>query len=170
MKPSTGSRPFMASDTVTRRLDRARRRARGLWSRLARGLFSRVGFYIFAVNLVSLLVLTVGMLGITENRRGLVEAKILSLTAQAEIVASVITETAVSGAAPAPTMDSDAAREVLRRLSPLYVPDETRALLYAPGPVRIADSDLIAGEVDEQILPPPGEDVSRPFDGAVQSA
>jgi hypothetical protein len=46
-------------------------------------------------------------------------------------------------------MDPDGAREVLRRLSQLYVPDETRALLYEPGPRRIADSDLIAGAVEE---------------------
>lgn len=146
----------MASDTVTRRLRAAGLGAAATLRAWRRVILSRLGLTIISVNIAALAFLLIGMAAITENRRGLVQAKELSLAAQAEIIASVITETAVSGDAPGPRMDADAAREVLRRLSPLYVPDETRALLHAPGPVQVADSDLIAGEVDESALPPPG--------------
>ncbi|MGJ3230692.1 MAG: stimulus-sensing domain-containing protein [Oceanicaulis sp.] len=135
------------------------------WRRV---ILSRLGVAIIGVNFAAFALLMVGMIAITENRRGLVEAKELSLAAQAEIIANVITETAVSGDAPGPRMDAFAAREVLRRLSPLYVPDETRALLHAPGPVQVADSDRIAGEVEERPLPPLGEEEG--VGGAAQGA
>jgi two-component system, OmpR family, sensor histidine kinase ChvG len=109
------------------------------------------------INLAVLCVLLLGLIAITEARRGVVAAKLDSLNAQAEIIASVITETAVYGDPPGPRMDNESAREVLRRLSSLYVPEESRAILHAPGPTRIADSDLIAGQVEVTPLPPPGE-------------
>lgn len=155
----------MASDTVTRRLRVAQRALRRLALQLRPLLLSRLGATIVLTNLAALSVLIAGMFAITENRRGLVEAKVDSLSAQAEIIANVITETAVYGDSPGPAMDRQTAREVLRRLSGLYVPDETRALLHAPGPVQIADSDLIAGDVDQAVLPPPGADRNQPLAG-----
>ena len=147
----------MASDTATRRLEalRARAAAAGLW--VKRSLSSRLGWKIIGANMAALAALLVGMAALTENRRGLVDAKVDSLSAQAEIIANVITQTAVSGELPGPSMNRDGAREVLTRLSRIYVPDESRALIHAPGPVRVADSDLIAGAVEESALPPPGE-------------
>ena len=152
----------MAWDTATRRLEPVKRRAglAALW--LKRTFTSRLGWKILGANLVALLALLIGMAALTENRRGLVEAKVDSLTAQAEILANVLTEAAVSGDAPGPRMDTEGAREVLTRLSDIYVPDETRALIYAPGPRRVADSDLIAGEVEEADLPPIGQARSDP--------
>ena len=159
----------MASDTATRRLEalRARAAAAGLW--VKRSLSSRLGWKIIGANMAALAALLVGMAALTENRRGLVEAKVDSLSAQAEIIANVITQTAVSGELPGPSMNRDGAREVLTRLSRIYVPDESRALIHAPGPVRVADSDLIAGEVEESALPPPGE-APRDTRGALQRA
>ena len=159
----------MASDTATRRLEalQARAAAAGLW--IKRSLSSRLGWKIIGANLVALLALLIGMAALTENRRGLVEAKVDSLSAQAEIIADLITQTAVSGELPGPRMDREGAREVLTRLSRLHVPDESRALIHAPGPVRVADSDLIAGEVEESALPPPGE-APRDTRGALQRA
>ena len=151
----------MASDTATKRPEGFRRRVTGFGVWLRRTFTSRLAWTIIGVNLATLAVLLVGMWALTENRRGLVDAKVDSLTAQAEIIANIITETSVSGDAPGPRMDPDGAREVLRRLSQLYVPDETRALLYAPGPRRIADSDLIAGAVEQSELPAPGDAASR---------
>ncbi|KAA5804123.1 HAMP domain-containing protein [Alkalicaulis satelles] len=122
----------------------------------------RLWMWIAGVNALALIVMAIGMYAITEARRGLVAAKLDSLTAQAEIISSVITETAVYGDEPGPRMDNDSAREVLRRLSSLYVPAQSRAILHAPGPSRIADSDLIAGQVETTLLPPPGEAPSAP--------
>ncbi len=147
----------MASDTATKRPERLRQLLAVLAVWLRRTFTSRLAWTIIGVNLAALAVLLAGMWALTENRRGLVDAKVDSLTAQAEIIANIITETSVSGDAPGPRMDADGAREVLRRLSQLYVPDETRALLYEPGPRRIADSDLIAGAVEQSALPAPGE-------------
>ncbi len=147
----------MASDTDTKKPDQALGGVLRFGAWVRRTFTSRLAWTIISVNLIALFVLLGGMVTITENRRGLVDAKVDSLTAQAEIIANVITETSVSGSAPGPRMDSEGAREVLRRLSQLYVPDETRALLYEPGPRRIADSDLIAGAVQESLLAPPGE-------------
>lgn len=147
----------MASDTATKRPERLRRALTGFAAWLRRTFTSRLAWTIIGVNLTALAVLLAGMWALTENRRGLVDAKVDSLTAQAEIIANIITETSVSGDPPGPRMDPEGAREVLRRLSQLYVPDETRALLYEPGPRRIADSDLIAGAVEQSELPAPGE-------------
>ncbi|MCC5996437.1 MAG: sensor N-terminal transmembrane domain-containing protein [Oceanicaulis sp.] len=152
----------MAWATVTRRLEPLRALARGLARRLPALPPLPLWIWISAVNALVLIILGLGMYAITEARRGLVAAKLDSLTAQAEIIASVITETAVYGDAPGPRMDNDSAREVLRRLSSLYVPDESRAILHAPGPARIADSDLIAGQVETTLLPPPGETPRAP--------
>lgn len=147
----------MASDTATKRLDglKARAASAGVWAR--RTVSSRLAWKIIGANMAALLALLIGMVALTENRRGLVDAKVDSLSAQAEIIANVITETAVSGDMPGPRMDREGAREVLRRLSQNYVPDESRALIHAPGPSRVADSDLIAGEVEQSDLPPLGE-------------
>ena len=151
----------MASDTATKRPDRLRPALTGFAVWLRRTFTSRLAWTIIGVNLAALAVLLAGMWTLTENRRGLVDAKVDSLTAQAEIIANIITETSVSGDPPGPRMDSEGAREVLRRLSQLYVPDETRALLYEPGPRRIADSDLIAGAVEQSDLPAPGQAVPQ---------
>ncbi|MEQ8406595.1 MAG: stimulus-sensing domain-containing protein [Oceanicaulis sp.] len=158
----------MASDTVTRRLRAAGLKAGQVLRSWRRVILSRLGVAIIGVNFAAFALLMLGMIAITENRRGLLEAKELSLAAQAEILANVISETAVSGDAPGPRMDAIAAREVLRRLSPLYVPEETRALLHAPGPVQVADSDRIAGEVEQSDLPPLGGEEG--VGGAAQSA
>lgn len=136
--------------------------ARWLLQRTPRLRMPRLWMLIAIINALVLCVLALGLYAITEARRGVVAAKLDSLTAQAEIIASVITETAVSGDAPGPRMDNDSAREVLRRLSSLYVPAKSRAILHAPGPARIADSDLIAGQVEITPLPPPGETPSQP--------
>ncbi len=136
--------------------------ARWLLQRAPRLRMPRLWMLIAAINAAVLFVMLLGLVAITEARRGVVAAKLDSLTAQAEIIASVITETAVYGDPPGPRMDNDSAREVLRRLSSLYVPDQSRAILHAPGPARIADSDLIAGQVEITPLPPPGQALAPP--------
>lgn len=155
----------MALAIGTKRLKRLRAGARWLWQRVPRLRMPRLWQLIAAINAAVLLVLLLGLTAITEARRGVVAAKLDSLTAQAEIIASVITETAVYGDAPGPRMDNESAREVLRRLSSLYVPDQSRAILHAPGPARIADSDLIAGQVQITPLPPPGDGAGPPRRG-----
>lgn len=117
-------------------------------------LFSRLTVFIIGVNLLAMLILVGGIFVITENRRGLVNAKIDSLSAQADTIATVLVETAVV-TEPIPYMDPEIARDVLQRLSELYTP-QTRALIYTPDIMLVADSRLIAGEVGVEELPPAG--------------
>jgi two-component system sensor histidine kinase ChvG len=154
----------MALDTVTRRLERAGAALARTWRRPRRASFSRVAIGIFLIYGVSFVILVAFMAVITESRRGLVDAKIVSLRDQAEVLANVLAETAVPDDSPEPALDPDAAREVLTRLRALYVPDETRAVVYTPGLRQAADSDLIAGEIEERPLPPPGAEVDTGFE------
>lgn len=150
----------MASDTATRNPDRLRALAlkagREVWALLT----SRIGWKIAAFHAIALIVLVAGIFVIAENRRGLVAAKMDSLSAQAILIANVLVETAVE-TAPEPDLDPDAARAVLQRLGRVYVPEETRALIYNEDALLVADSRLIAGAVGVEILPPPGEDGLR---------
>lgn len=155
----------MASDTATRRPSALRRQAAqarekltGLRALLGRALLSRLAFGILTANLVALGFLALGTLALTENRTGLIDAKVDSLTAQADIIRNVITETAVEGA-PEPSLNTRVAAEVLARL---YVPEGTRALIYDRDGRLVADSYLSAGRVSVELLPPPGE---RDFGG-----
>lgn len=146
----------MALDIVTRRLDPLARSIARLRRGGPRAVLSGVGRWIFLTYGVTFAILAVFMAVITESRSGLVDAKVVSLRDQAEVLANVLAETAVPEDASEPVLDSDAAREVLTRLRALYVPDETRALVYTPGLVQAADSNLIAGDIEERPLPPPG--------------
>ncbi|MFN5618500.1 MAG: sensor N-terminal transmembrane domain-containing protein, partial [Brevundimonas sp.] len=53
---------------------------------------SRLGGLILALNLLSLLILLVGALLLNEWRRNLIDARLDSLTAQAELLANVLGE------------------------------------------------------------------------------
>ena len=86
----------MASDTDTGKADIDRSRSPGLMGRFraalapsgaseARSKGSRLGGLILALNLLSLLILFVGALALNEWRRNLIEARLESLSAQAEI-------------------------------------------------------------------------------------
>lgn len=150
----------MASDTATRRREALKTRFRPLRTRLAglrailrRALFSRLALGILTANLVALGFLALGTLALTENRTGLIDAKVDSLTSQADIIRNVITETAVEGA-PEPALNTRLAAEVLARL---YVPAGTRALIYDRDGRLAADSYLSAGRVSVELLPPPGQ-------------
>lgn len=116
-------------------------------------VLSRLAALILTVNLVALAALVGGILAITENRRGLVEAKLDSLTAQADIIRNVISETAVMGA-PRPSMDARIAGAVLGRL---YVPAETRAFIHDVDRQIVGDSYLSAGRIRVEVLAPPYE-------------
>ena len=154
----------MASDTATRRREPGRLKARlaGLTSTLRQALFSRLAAGILVANLFALGLLALGTLALIENRTGLIDAKVDSLTQQADIIRNVITETAVEGS-PEPALNARIAAEVLARL---YVPEGTRAMIHGPEGRLAADSYLSAGRVSVELLPPPGErDIEGFFTG-----
>jgi len=128
------------------------RRIRAFLRGLAPRASSRLAQLILMANFVALGVLVVGMLALTETRRGLVNAKLDSLRSQGELIANVLAEGASDGI-PAPALRNDDARALLRQL---YVPSETRVLVFDKGASLVADSHLLADVFETSELPPAG--------------
>lgn len=152
----------MASDTDTAkpepRSERRRRRrppAGGTsWFRWLPG--SRLGRLIILLNVLGLAIIIAGSLLLNELRRGLVGARIDSLTTQGELIVNVINRAATVGE-PTPELDAQAASEILQMLSN---PRSQRARLFDAQGNLIADSYWVADRVEWKVLPP-----ARPRDG-----
>ena len=82
----------MASATGTAKPERQRRSYRSRWLP-----GSRLGRLIIALNLLGVTILIIGALVLNELRRGLIEARIDSLTTQGELIANVIDRAATVG-------------------------------------------------------------------------
>jgi two-component system sensor histidine kinase ChvG len=141
----------MASATDTAKPERRRRSYRSRWLPV-----SRLGRLIIALNLLGLAILIAGALILNELRRGLVNARIDSLTTQGELMATIIDQAATVGE-PEPAMDPNYASQVLQLLSN---PKAQRARLFDAGGRLIADSDWVADRVEARQLPP-----ARPREG-----
>ena len=140
-KPSTGS------VIVIRKPETGRSRFRIF-------AFSRLAQIILAANGLALLVLIIGMLAVSETRRGLVDAKLDSLQAEGLLIANILAESAAISD-PAPELIDEDAREILRQL---YVPEDVRVRIFGKSGETVADSHLLANRFDVTNLPPPGED------------
>jgi len=144
----------MASDTDTAKPDpktepRRRRppRAPSLFSWLPG---SRLGRLIILLNVLGLAIIIAGSLLLNELRRGLVGARIDSLTTQGELIVNVINRAATIGE-PTPELDAQAASEILQMLSN---PRSQRARLFDAKGNLIADSYWVADRVEWKVLPP----------------
>ena len=135
----------MASDTDTANPEREPRAGRFRWLP-----GSRLGRLILALNILGLAVLIGGALVLNELRRGLVNARIDSLTTQGELIASIVNEAATVGE-PAPQMDATLAAELLQTLSN---PKAQRARLFDHSGRLVADSEWMADRVDRRVLAP----------------
>ena len=135
----------MASATGTARPERKRRAYRSRWLP-----GSRLGRLIIALNLLGLAILITGALVLNELRRGLVNARIDSLTTQGELMATIIDQAATVGE-PTPAMDADYAGRVLQLLAN---PKAQRARLFDAQGRLVADSDWVADRVEWRQLPP----------------
>jgi two-component system, OmpR family, sensor histidine kinase ChvG len=111
---------------------------------------SRLGRLIVALNLLGLAILITGALVLNELRRGLINARIDSLTTQGELMATIIDQAATIGE-PTPAMDAEYASRVLQLLSN---PKAQRARLFDAQGRLVADSDLVADRVEWRQLPP----------------
>ena len=115
------------------------------------GLFgSRLGRFIIALNLLGLTILIGGSLVLNELRRGLVEARIDSLTTQGELIANVIDRAATVGE-PEPMLEAERASDILQLL---FVPRSQRARLFDAEGRLLADSFVVSDRVEWQALPP----------------
>jgi two-component system sensor histidine kinase ChvG len=138
----------MASATDTEKSDRSGRKARFDWRP-----GSKLGRLIIVLNLLGLVILIAGALVLNELRRGLVNARIDSLTTQGELIASLIDQYATVGE-PEPQLDPQLAAELLQTLSN---PQAQRARLFDREGRLLSDSDWIADRVDQRDLPPARE-------------
>ena len=111
---------------------------------------SRLGRLILLLNLLGMVVLIAGALVFNEFRRGLVTARLDSLTTQSQLLALAIVNAATEGE-PEPRMNQDRAVDVLTLLS---LPPSERARLYDASGKLLADTDLIADRVLERRLTP----------------
>jgi two-component system sensor histidine kinase ChvG len=117
---------------------------------------SRLGRLIILLNLIGLAVLISGALVLNELRRGLVEARIDSLTTQGQFIVKVLDETATVGD-PAPALQAAEASDFLQIL---FIPRGQRARLFDSRGELVADSFAVADRVESAVLPParkPGE-------------
>lgn len=137
----------MASDTGTASPETAapaRRRFR-FWPQ-----GSRLGRLIIALNFLGLAILVGGALALNEMRRGLVAARIESLTTQGEWVARILNEAATVGE-PEPALQAVRAARLLQLL---HLPKTQRVRLFDREGRLIADTYNVADRVDWKPLPP----------------
>ncbi|HWA63434.1 MAG TPA: stimulus-sensing domain-containing protein [Caulobacteraceae bacterium] len=118
---------------------------------------SRLGRLIIALQLVGLAVLVGGALVLNELRRGLVDARIESLTLEGQVVANVIDQTATLGDPPG--LQADVAANVLQNL---YIPRSQRVRLFDAEGHLLADSMVVADRVESAPLPPARKPDEKP--------
>ncbi len=119
---------------------------------------SRITLRVLAVNFLALATLVAGLLYHGQYQRGLIDAQLASLTIQADMVAAALGEGATAETAGSPELLSIPAREMVRRLA---VTTRTRARLFAPDGVLIADSRVLlspSGTIEIRELPPPNRE------------
>ena len=110
---------------------------------------SRLGRVIFALNLLSLLVLMVGYLEIAQLRQGLIRGEEESLRAQAQLTGDVLAQSVAVGL-PTPHLDTTDADQFLAS----FIPQGQRARLFDVNGNQVSDSYAVAPGVDVHDLPP----------------
>ncbi len=114
---------------------------------------SRLGGFILALNLLSLLILFVGALLLNEWRRGLIEARQETLAAQAQLLVQVLgtREIGVTRGEPTPYLDPI---EASRWLTDNFIPEGQRARLFDVDGILVADSYQVTEAIPGEPLPP----------------
>jgi len=148
----------MASATATAKADPGAPSAVRRPSRLRWLPGTRLGRLIIALNVLGLAVLIAGALVLNELRRGLVNARIDSLTTQGELMATIIDRAATVGE-PTPAMDPAYAGEILQILAN---PKAQRARLFDAQGRVIADSEWVTDRVEAKALPPAHDREAEP--------
>ncbi|MDQ0465622.1 two-component system sensor histidine kinase ChvG [Caulobacter ginsengisoli] len=113
--------------------------------------FSRLARLIITLNLLGLLILVSGALVLNELRRGLVNARLESLSLQGETIVKVMDQAATLGE-PFPQLQADRAARIIEVL---HFPSTQRVRLFDAQGNLLADSWAVADRVDWRILPPP---------------
>jgi two-component system sensor histidine kinase ChvG len=112
--------------------------------------FSRLARLIITLNLLGLLILVSGALVLNELRRGLVNARLESLSLQGETIVKVMDQAATLGE-PYPQLQADRAARIIEVL---HFPSTQRVRLFDAQGNLLADSWAVADRVDWRVLPP----------------
>jgi len=107
---------------------------------------------IMAVNAIILLILVGGVLYLNQFRQNLIDARIQSLTIQANIIAGALGESAATGP-EAVDIDLAPARRIITRL---VGPTDHRARIFGVSGALVADSRFLAGDKKLVEEPLPG--------------
>ncbi|NBB64270.1 HAMP domain-containing protein [Pseudomonas sp. ODNR1LW] len=111
---------------------------------------SRLGGFILALNLLSLLILFGGALLLNEWSKGLIGARQESLTVQAELLANVLREEGVTRGQPTPELDPVRAS---LWLTDRFIPAGQRVRLYDINGLLLVDSYQVTEAIGGQPLP-----------------
>lgn len=144
----------MASATDTAKADPSVRRDAGGEPKrrsLIRFGGSRLGGFILALNLLSLLILFGGALALNEWRQGLIEARQESLKVQAELLGNVLGQLSITQGEPTPELD---VQEAAKWLRDNFVPAGQRVRLYDINGLPLIDSYQVTENIPGQPLPP----------------
>jgi two-component system sensor histidine kinase ChvG len=144
-----------------------RPRQRGLVARPRRWALTA---QIIVFNLIALSVFIAAVIWVQGNRSSLIDERIASLQAQAQIVASALAKDAAAGGDSATDLDGDLAVDVLKLL---VGPTGMRARVFSRQGRFVQDTRFILSrnQVERRSLPPPGTtDWSAFMMGAVNSA
>ena len=114
---------------------------------------SRLGGFILALNLLSLLILFVGALVLNEWSRGLIEARQETLAAQAELLVEVLGEPQIGVTRGEPTPELNYI-EASRWLRDNFIPEGQRARLFDVDGILVADSYQVTEAIPGEPLPP----------------
>ena len=114
---------------------------------------SRLGGFILALNLLSLLILFVGALALNEWTRGLIEARQETLEAQAELLVEVLGEPQIGVTRGEPTPELNYI-EASRWLRDNFIPEGQRARLFDVDGIQVADSYEVTEAISGEPLPP----------------
>lgn len=144
-KPETAAAPGQTAATTP---DGRTQPERPGWRRLGG---SRLGAFILALNLLSLLILFGGSMALNEWRRGLIEARQESLAASAEMLSNLLGELEATRGVPYPELDTVAASRWLRDN---FIPEGQRARLFNIDGLLVADSYEVSDRIPGGPLPP----------------
>ncbi len=112
---------------------------------------SRLGGFMLALNLLSLLIMIGGALALNEWSRGLINARQESLSVQAELLSNVLGELGITQGDPYPMLDDRAAAYWLRDN---FIPYGQRARLFDVDGIQVSDSYNVSDNIPGEPLPP----------------
>lgn len=111
---------------------------------------SRLGGFILALNLLSLLILFGGALALNEWSRGLINARQESLASQAQLLANLLGEAGATRGDPIPSLNPNDASLLLRDN---FIPAGQRARLYDLDGLLVTDSYAVSDHIPGRALP-----------------